>query len=211
MTSCAKGVESHKEIRYYTTQGGENMEALAAVVTDFLLRKRYITAEEKEVCKYGYAILFSNLLGFLIIILISLFAGRLVNGLIFAGIFVTTRKFSGGYHANTYFRCNLTIALVYGFYLILSAVLSKRYAGMLCIMYILYMICVIQKAPVENENKPLDDEQKIRYRRISILLGVVWGILAVIAGIYAYRYTVMVITTLFCVAGLMLAGCKEME
>lgn len=187
------------------------MEALAAVVTDFLLKKHYISDEEKEVCQYGYAVLFSNLLGLLIIALISLLARRLVDGLIFTGIFVSTRKFSGGYHANTYFRCNLSIAGVYVFYLVLSAVLSERYAGLLCIMYILYIICVIQKAPIENENKPLDDEQKIKYRKISILLGVVWGILAVIAGIYAYRYTVMVITTLFCVAGLMLAGCKEME
>lgn len=184
------------------------MEMLAEVVTDFLLKKHYITAEEKEVCQYGYAVLFSNLLGLLIIVIISLLTGRIADGLVFAGIFVTTRKYSGGYHANTYLRCNLTVACVYCFYLVLSAAISEQDAGILCIMYILYMLCVIEKSPVENKNKPLDDEEKIKYHKISILLGVVWGILSVIAGLWAYRYTVMVITTLFCIAGLMLAGSR---
>lgn len=184
------------------------MEILAEVVTDFLLKKHYITAEEKEVCRYGYAILFSNLLGLLIITVISLLTGRIAEGIVFAVIFTTTRKYSGGYHANTYFRCNLTVACVYCFYLVLSSAITRQDAGILCIMYILYMICVMEKAPVENENKPLDDEEKMKYHKISILLGVVWGIMAVIAGLCAYRYAVMVITTLFCIAGLMLVGCK---
>ena len=203
-----KGLNKEKNSVTIQRKGVKNMEMLAEVVTDFLLKKRYITAEEKEVCRYGYAVLFSNLLGLFIIAIMSVLTGRIADGIVFAVVFVTTRKYSGGYHANTYLRCKLTVACVYCFYLILSAAISEQDAGILCIMYILYMLCVIEKSPVENKNKPLDDEEKIKYHKISIMLGIVWGILSVIAGLCAYRYAVMVITTLFCVAGLILVASK---
>ena len=46
-----KGLNKEKNSVTIQRKGVKNMEMLAEVVTDFLLKKRYITAEEKEVCR----------------------------------------------------------------------------------------------------------------------------------------------------------------
>ena len=58
--------------------------------------------------KYGIEITISSILNILIILTISLLFNALIDGFIFLLIFIPTRQFTGGFHADSYLKCNLT-------------------------------------------------------------------------------------------------------
>lgn len=148
------------------------------VLSDKLLRfmrnnfKNY-NVELNEVYKYGIEITISSFLNFFLIFILSLLSGDLINGLIFLIIFITVRKYCGGYHATTYFRCNLIFSLSFIITVISSMLLGHLSEALLYIeilMVALGIIPVILFAPVKNKYKQIDYSGMKKYKYISIFL-----------------------------------------
>lgn len=62
-----------------------------------------------EVYQYGFEIIFSTLIGFFITIAIGAVFRMFLVSLVYYFAFVALRQFTGGYHANTYLKCNLIL------------------------------------------------------------------------------------------------------
>ena len=133
----------------------------------FLCRKNIIKHEDIEIYKYGFETMCSTILGLILTLAIGLTFKMFFLSIVYYVVFVTIRQFTGGYHANSYFKCNLTFAvvtvLVFG--LTKMAVYSETYTMPNHILFLfLSFIIVFYFSPIENENKPLDQEQKKRNR-----------------------------------------------
>lgn len=142
---------------------------LLIFISRFLCRKSIIDYNDIEIYKYGFETLCSPLLGFIIGIIFQMF----LLSIMYYIMFVTIRQFTGGYHAKSYFKCNLTFSvitmLVFSFTKI--AVYTKMYMMLYHILFwVLSFMIVWHYIPVENENKPLDQEQKKKNRHIGIAL-----------------------------------------
>ena len=146
---------------------------LSKRISLFLCRKRIIDYNDIEIYKYGFETICSTLLGFIITIIIGTIFQMFSLSIIYYIMFVTIRQFTGGYHAKSYFKCNLTFSvvtmLVFSFTKI--AVYTKMYMMLYHILFLVLSFMIVwYYIPVENENKPLDQEQKKKNRHIGIAL-----------------------------------------
>lgn len=182
------------------------METIARKITDFLVYKNCIKEEEKEICQYGYEILLSTILGYTIVLTLSFLFGDVGKGLIFLLVFVVTRMYVGGYHANTYLVCNICLACTYLAYMGIVYILSHSHKAIifLLLMLAVYCLCTIWYAPIENENKILSERKKKKATKISRMLMIIWSVLGIGLILLHSEIGIMIIVTVFIVAILMI-------
>lgn len=182
------------------------METIARKITDFLAYKNCIKEEEKEICQYGYEILLSTILGYTIVLALSFLFGNIGEGLIFLLVFVVTRMYAGGYHANTYLVCNICLACTYLAYMGIVYILSHSQNAIifLLLMLAVYCLCTIWYAPIENENKILSEKKKQKAKKMSRILMIVWSIWGLVLILLHSEIGIMIIVTVFIVAILMI-------
>lgn len=127
--------------------------------------------EDKEIYSYGVWVLLSTIFTSLEVLLLGLVLHSVVESIIYLLILMILRSYTGGYHATTSAKCNmLSIGCFVG-----SVVLSKGLVMLdskvvLGIILLAVEIIIFLKAPVEHENKPLSEKEKVQYRRYSIFL-----------------------------------------
>lgn len=67
--------------------------------------------ETKDYYRYGIEITMSSLINILLIIIIGIVSGNALESIVFLACFIPLRQFTGGFHAKTYFLCNLSFAV----------------------------------------------------------------------------------------------------
>ena len=119
------------------------MEHLAETMTDFLLRRKYITEEQTEWCHY---MLIKNIMSIASLVLL-LPLGALIVGwggtLFYTFVFRFLRERTGGYHAKTPHGCLLSSVCCQSVMLFLStqmpdSVVSAFVAGFACLSIALF-------------------------------------------------------------------------
>lgn len=161
--------------------------ALSKRITHFLYSKKVITFDTIEIYQYGFEIIISTIIGFFITIMIGVLFRMIWLSLLYYIIFVVLRQFTGGYHAKTYFKCNLVFAVTTAFIFLLTkmAIASEMYTiGIHSLLLFFSIITVWFGTPVENKNKPLSEKQKHYNHLAGFILTV---ILAIISGLLYYR------------------------
>ena len=81
------------------------MENLANRISFYLYKKKLITKEEDPIYAYGAEVLLESLLLIVAILIFGNILGQLFNTFIFIFCFYSLRRYSGGYHADTYKKC----------------------------------------------------------------------------------------------------------
>ena len=77
-----------------------------------LLKNEIIEADKIEIYQYGYEIMISTIITFLIVLISGIILNCLPAALLYFGIFVVMRQICGGYHAQHYWSCNTLFAVV---------------------------------------------------------------------------------------------------
>lgn len=181
-------------------------ERLACMVTDFLLRKKVIEKENREIYLYGYDILFSGILQSFLLFLFGCILGKIVVTAVFVIVFVTLRSYTGGYHANTRIGCVIATLLVYFFVLCLctKGIFLFRELASIILLIVFYGISFIWYAPIEHERKPLSKEQKIQNKRKGGVLSAIYSIIAILLYNKTISISISIGMTMVCVALLMI-------
>ncbi|MBR6923918.1 MAG: accessory gene regulator B family protein [Oscillospiraceae bacterium] len=91
------------------------IDKLSNSVLGYLLNKEVIRNEKvvKEYYKYGIEITISSIISLFLIFLIGAGTNCIFEGLVFLVFFIPIRQYTGGYHANTYFKCNLSMCIIF--------------------------------------------------------------------------------------------------
>ena len=168
-----------------------------------MCRKNIIENEDIEIYKYGFETICSTIIGFVITLAIGMIFRMFFLSVANYAIFVTIRQFTGGYHANSYFKCNLTFAVVTTlvFEFTKMAVYSQTYTIPNHILFlVLSFIVILYFAPVENENKPLDQKQKKKNWRIAIVLTLAISVLSCAVYIFSVQAAVLMAFTQLSIA-----------
>lgn len=146
---------------------------LAWKLAYFFVGKNIIKSEDVEIYAYGYEIMLSETVNWIITAIIALLTGRIIETFVYMFAFMRLRWAMGGFHANSHIGCIVISTVVYMvcLYLISQTPLNIYWilagAGL-----ILHMILVFAIAPVAHPNKPFADEAerlkfKIKSRRLS--------------------------------------------
>lgn len=172
-------------------------------IAGLLLKKNIINEERLPVCQYGFEIMVSTVLGFLLVILCGVVLGMLPHAVLFYAMFVAVRMPTGGYHAQTHLKCKMTLVSCSLFVLIISKFFELSFAVQAA-MLVFYLAAVLIFAPVEHVNVPLTDEDKVKNRIIAIITAfILTGVN--IAGFRWFReISRTAVLTLFIIAVLMI-------
>lgn len=144
---------------------------IAQKTADIFCIQNVADKEKKEIYVYGIELLISSLIGIVLVLGLSIGLGKVWSGVVFLAVFILVRQYTGGYHADTYVRCNAAFVLTY----LLTVgiwIFCRVHDLKVAVWFILlgaYIIMAVL-APVENKNKPLDDEEVKKYKWKSILI-----------------------------------------
>ncbi len=132
-----------------------------------------------ELCQYGLQITMANMINLLIVLTIGFLFSALPEVTVFYVVFVSIRIFSGGYHANSYGKCFTLFAITCFLYLLMVQEILL-YGGNQLLLFFAAIVflggMILKKAPIAHANRPLSGEERVRFRKNSILLWVFWSV-----------------------------------
>ena len=131
----------------------------------------------------------------------------MIESIIFLVCFILLRQFTGGFHADTYFKCNLSFCIVFSIVLVLYYTTAQYLSTYISIL--IKFVCVsiiLAKCPIEHINKPIPNNRKIIHKILAALLGTVYGAIGTALTAFANKYGALVIYTLSLVTALVLAA-----
>ena len=175
------------------------IERVSLKLLDFVVSHTTIDDDLAEVYKYGIEISISTALNILLTIILSFVLGDVLCGLIFLICMVLIRSYCGGYHADSYFKCNLTMIILFSITYCVSRVLVcfdiARFYIMILVLT-LGFIPIFAFSPVRNKHKELTEEKYTRCRVISFILYITIGMMGLFLISVCPFYGSIIIVTL---------------
>ena len=174
---------------------------LAGRITDYFIKKKIILAEDKNIYIYGGEITISTFIGISIVIIIGLISYHILDSILFLLCFIPVRIYTGGYHADTYIKCNLIFGAVFIMFLVVKNIIPPEIDLLFSIsIMILSITTILILSPIENKYKPLYGNEKIKYKIMSIIFSLIWCICSIILYIFNIKIYLSVALTMFTIA-----------
>lgn len=180
----------------------------AKKISNKMVNRGIVLKEDAKLYQYGIEngiIITGNLLASIIF---GVLTGRLGVVLVFLLFYSILRTYSGGMHCKSKLGCFILSMLI-----LLVPVFSYEWAmervpfPILIIVGIIAIVVILILSPVESINKPLDDEERKYYRRISHCIVALQGcILAFLYCMNIYKYFYAGYSSIVLVAIFMILG-----
>lgn len=157
---------------------------LAARIVDWQINRGTLKTEEEAVYRYAYELLLNQVINLILAGLVAFWFRAPVMVLLFLFGYIPLRSYSGGYHADTNLGCTILSTLMicgvcYGAQTVGNFILEWH-----PVLYPVSGIVICSLAPVQDHNKPLDEQEKARYQKRSRMI---WGI-EVLIGMLLYPW-----------------------
>lgn len=148
------------------------ISVIANKIVNWLYKEENLEKEFYEVYCYGIELLLSTSIGIILVFLIGGLFFNVFDSFVFLLFFITIRKYSGGYHADTYLKCEIIISLLFVFTMILAKTFSPPCTAIHIVFMLSYTIVLIL-CPVTNNSKPLDKYRIIKCKVITTVLMII--------------------------------------
>lgn len=181
---------------------------LSKNITTFFKKKLLIKNEEIEIFCYGMEIIISTIIGFSFILIVSGVLGDIIFGVYYLIFIVPIRMCVGGYHAKSYFRCNLLFTAFFVAALISYQNMFLYALKILGIINLFSIILIIRWAPLENKNKVISIKNKFKNKCISSFVYLVGSIIGIL---WSEIYWVEILTIVLNVVTVLLIMGKGVE
>lgn len=175
---------------------------ISSKIVEILIKHSLVENEDKELYLYGFFILLSQILYFIIVITIGILFNVIFESIIFYITFQFIRRYAGGYHAKTETRCEILSTLSILCCIVLIK-LSKMYDIRIVLLSVslVFAVLIFILCPLDTPEKPLNDKEYKYFRKISwIILSLI--IIAIIVSFY-FKFNVVFAP---CCASLILEG-----
>ncbi|MBE6837177.1 MAG: hypothetical protein E7509_04185 [Ruminococcus sp.] len=161
---------------------GRKMNNLVSRILSFLTKQKVINQDEdtQAFYRYGIELCISSILNILLVLIIGVILNCILESIVFLVIFIFLRSFMGGYHASTYFRCNLLMCTSFTLLFLIydKITLTNTFFFIISIIYIFVSTLIF--CPVENPNKPIPPKKQGKLKILSIILCIAFFVLGVI-------------------------------
>ena len=184
------------------------LELTAKKIAQYLVSCKEISLDDEVECyKYGIEVVLSSLLNALLVLIIGLITNHFVDSITFFIVFATIRQFTGGYHADTYFRCNLYLCILFALLLAVYDVLKTyNYLYILLSMNFVSMLIISIFSPVENKNKLIEEKRKFELKLKAVLISLIVSVISIIMHCWSIKYGILLSCTLLLISMLIIAG-----
>jgi accessory gene regulator B len=144
--------------------------SIAQHITEVLADNKIIDRTKLDIYVYGYEVLLSGIFSFIVAIIMGLLFSQFLAAVIFVSVFILMRSFTGGYHADTYFKCNLIFAINSAAVMILCKFVTEYPLLYHIIIGIISFSVIAICSPIENIYKPIDGQSKKSHKITSLIL-----------------------------------------
>lgn len=175
---------------------------ISSCIVELLIRNDIVKKKQTPAYQYGFEIFISSTITCMITIVSGVLFNCLFPALLYFGLFVVLRTICGGYHAKTYWQCNLIFIFVTVMVLSIYkfAILSQFVELHYCIIA-LSVFVTGRYAPVENENKPLSQKQKKSFRILGVTMILMLAMISCLLLIkYSSSYSILIDATVLAVS-----------
>ena len=147
-------------------------------ITEKLIKLGRVDPDDRELFEYGIFLVISQIIYALVCIISGIVLRCVAESLVLFVSFNFARKYSGGFHASTELRCFIISSLS----ILCSVSLIKLFEIKdlrvpFIILFAAASAVFIILSPLDTDEKPLDENEKVRFRRLSFL---VLGVLAAV-------------------------------
>ncbi len=158
-------------------------------ITRALVDNDIIEFDEVSVYQYGLEVMLITILELLGLLVIAFVTGYIYEALVFILAFSSVRLYAGGYHASSVFKCFSLIVLLVFIDINICRLLVIESAPWLSVVISAIAFGIIYKnAPVAVVNRPITENERVKFRKISINLSLSYFI-GVIAIAITNQYT----------------------
>lgn len=145
------------------------LNKLSIIIVDFLIMNNVVELVNKELYQYGFFILLSDIFSILLITFFGIFLNCFFESVLFYFIFRFIRIFAGGFHANTETRCEILISLLFlGSTYTISISKQVNIFKIILGITIFAILIITIFSPLDTPEKPLEPDEKKKYRKISL-------------------------------------------
>lgn len=155
-------------------------------IADWLIRQKAISADERELYAYAVHCLFSLIYPLVFALVIGAFLGMPIEAVAMIIPFIVVRKFSGGYHADSFYKCLIISSIVIVTMLQISKYINNNM--FFNVIYIGSSILLMIFSPIDSANKQLDNDDKRFCKKVTILIVLVLFIIVELLWIAGYRH-----------------------
>lgn len=138
------------------------------LIVNWLSKEGAISDDDKDIYLYALNCVLLNVAPIIIVIVIGIFIGNVVEGLVMIAPFIFIRKYSGGFHMKKMSACLITSVIT-----LLICMIAIKYLKCDVIIHcgvVLANGVITLFSPIDNENRRLSIKEKERYRIIAIVL-----------------------------------------
>lgn len=174
--------------------------SLAQYITGILLKNKIIKNEYLDIYIYGFEVIISGTLSLFIGLTLGLIFSQFLECMVFLVVFVVLRRYTGGYHAETYLKCNTIFAVNI---LIVMILLKFDFAYPFTFHIIVCSICILTYylfAPIESIFKPISVEEKKKYRLFAVLIAIITVICSSLLYYSYFSFSIVMDMAMFSVA-----------
>ena len=150
------------------------LKRLSNKITKKLVDINVIEEADSELYEYGFwqgGVLFFN---FLTVVLLGILFNMLLESIIFLIFYGVLRTIAGGYHARTQHVCYILSVLL----MIVVLTILKTFPWniiLCCVLTVLSILVIFILAPVQDENKLLDETEKRFFKKLSRVISLLCG------------------------------------
>lgn len=182
------------------------IKRLAEKLAKFVCSHLNTPPEMVDVYRYGFEITISSILNMILVLCCGIIMGDVLASIVYLFVFILIRIFTGGYHATSYWRCNIVMVvsflLTYALYRILIGIDTD--IRILEAILLANGLPIIIFAPVKNPHKELTPKKAKKFRVISIVIYICLSALALAAILFEIQYGTLIIVTLTAVSVMIL-------
>lgn len=150
-------------------------------LVDILLDNKIIKEKERDIYTYGFQIIISSMVGILMVGAIGLISNRFIESVLFLMVFISTREYSGGYHAKSFLSCSVLFISLYFILLVFAGMLYKNFELYhISVILLIHLFIILKYSPIKNERKPLTQKVVIANRKKSITISIIWSLLTLV-------------------------------
>lgn len=172
------------------------MNKILDMIMNYVYKDEEADEEQCEVVRYGLEIILLKSIFTLAILVIGVIMHSFWECLIFTVLFSGIRSYAGGYHADTRIQCFIQSMATFSVVLCVLKICNVNDLIIipLVILFMLSAAAIIKLAPIDTENKRLDDEEKAVFKRksrLSLFSETIIAITAYCIGLESISYAVM--------------------
>lgn len=182
------------------------MEKVSELIVSKLLKNKIIISDKQEIYKTGIMLILADIINFFLVLMIGIITKSFLCSIIYLIVFSQVRKFSGGFHAKTFWLCRIVTVGTYVLIVLTSGLISRNYILITLCCDIFTLITMIVFAPVHHPNKDLTQKEEKANKLFAVLTTSIFTAVSITLVIFSRKEGMVISLILLAISILMYAG-----